>query len=86
MSGISRRDFVWARLSAALAVVAVLFGWAAGQYPYMLERSLTIADAAGAHATLVAMLVVIVAGALLLVPALVWLFVLLQRGTLAGEH
>jgi cytochrome d ubiquinol oxidase subunit II len=64
----------------------VLFGWAAGQYPYMLEHSLRISDAAGAHATLVAILVVLGAGSVLLVPALVWLFVLMQRGVLAGEH
>ena len=81
-----RANYAWARLSAALAVVAVLFGWATGQYPYMLEHSLRISDAAGAHATLVAILVVLGAGGLLLVPALVWLFVLMQRGVLAGEH
>ncbi len=75
-----------ARLTAALAVVAVLFGWAAGQYPNLLEPGFTISDAAGAHATLVAILVVLGAGSVLLVPALVWLFVLIQRGTLAAEH
>jgi len=81
-----RDRYVAARVSAALAVVSVLLGWAAGQYPYMLEPSLRISDAAGAHATLVAVLVVLGAGSLLLVPALVWLFVLMQRGMLAGEH
>jgi cytochrome d ubiquinol oxidase subunit II len=78
-----RDRYAWARLSAALAIVAVLFGWAAGQYPYMLEHSLQISDAAGAHATLVAILVSLGVGALLLVPALTWLFVLTQRGTLS---
>ncbi len=82
---LGRSEYALARLSAALAVVAVLFGWAAGQYPYMLEPGLRISDAAGAHATLVAILVVLGAGAVVLVPALVWLFVLMQRGTLAGE-
>ncbi|MDQ1456178.1 MAG: cytochrome bd ubiquinol oxidase subunit [Actinomycetota bacterium] len=78
--------YAWARVSAGLAVVAVLFGWAAGQYPYMLEHSVRISDAAGAHATLVATLVVLGGGSALLVPALAWLFVLMQRGVLAGEH
>jgi cytochrome d ubiquinol oxidase subunit II len=82
---LGRSHYALARVSAALAVVAVLFGWAAAQYPYMLEPGLRISDAAGAHATLVAILVVLGAGALVLVPALVWLFVLMQRGTLAGE-
>ena len=81
-----RGRYLFARVSAAIAVVAVLFGWAAGQYPYMLEQSLKISDAAGAHATLVAILVVFGAGSLLLVPALVWLYTLMQRGMLTGEH
>jgi cytochrome d ubiquinol oxidase subunit II len=75
----------WARPAAALAVVAVLWGWAAGQYPWMLEGQLTIADAAGAHDTLVAMLGVLAVGAALVVPALSWLFVLQQRGSLTSE-
>jgi cytochrome bd ubiquinol oxidase subunit II len=79
------RRYAWARYSAALAVVAVLWGWAAGQYPYMLEPTLSIEAAAGARATLTAMLAVLGVGALLLVPALAWLFVLVQRGTLADE-
>ncbi len=79
-----RSSFGAARITAALAVVAVLFGWAAGQYPYLLEGSVRISDAAGAHATLVAVLVVLGAGSLVLVPALVWLFVLMQRGALGA--
>jgi len=82
---LGRAKYAWARISAALAVGAVLGGWATGQYPYMLERSLRISDAAGAHATLVAILVVLGVGSAFLVPALVWLLVLMQRGVLAGE-
>ena len=78
--------YAWARYTAALAVVAVLWGWAAGQYPYLLESSVRIRDAAGAPATLAAMLVVLGLGALVLIPALVWLFVLMQRGVLTAEH
>ncbi|MEY2468692.1 MAG: cytochrome bd ubiquinol oxidase subunit, partial [Actinomycetota bacterium] len=33
------RRFVIARATAAVAVVAIVWGWAAGQYPYMLEGS-----------------------------------------------
>jgi cytochrome bd ubiquinol oxidase subunit II len=74
------------RYTAALAVVTVLWGWAAGQYPYMLEDTLKISDAAGARATLAATLAVLGVGALVLAPALGWLFVLTQRGTLADDH
>ena len=75
-----------ARLAVCAEVSLIVWGWAAAQYPYMLEPRLRIEDAAGPHATLVAILVVFGAGAVLLVPALVWLFTLMQRGMLAGEH
>jgi cytochrome d ubiquinol oxidase subunit II len=80
------RRFGWARIGAAVAVVALVWGWGVGQYPYVLEPSLTIEQAAGARATLVAMLAVLGAGSLLLVPALVWMLVLVQRGELADAE
>ena len=43
---VARHRFAIARYVAALAVVAVLWGWAAGQYPWMLEHELTIKAAA----------------------------------------
>jgi len=49
------------------------------QYPYLLLPYLTIEEAAGARTTLVAMTVVLVLGSLVLVPALVWMFVLFSR-------
>lgn len=79
-----RRRYRPARYTAALAVGAVLWGWAAAQYPDMLVGELTIAEAAGASATLVAMLVTLGIGAAVFVPALVALLVLAQRGEL--EH
>ena len=69
-----RRRFVVARLAAVLAVVAVLWGWGRAQYPDMLVGQLTIEQAAGARATLVAVLVSLAVGAVLLVPSLWWLF------------
>jgi cytochrome bd ubiquinol oxidase subunit II len=75
-----RRRFRLVRVTAALAVVAVIWGWGAGQYPYLLEPSLTIEEAAAGRATLEAVLISLSVGALFLVPSLVWLFVLIQRG------
>jgi cytochrome bd ubiquinol oxidase subunit II len=74
-----RRRFVAVRVTAALAVVAIIWGWAAGQYPYMLEPDLTIEEAAAGRATLSAMLVSLAVGSLLLVPSMAWLFVIFQR-------
>ena len=75
-----RRRFVAARLSAAAAVAAVLWGWAAGQYPYVLEGELTIRQAAADPVTLRAVLLSLAVGAVLFVPALVALFAVAQRG------
>jgi cytochrome d ubiquinol oxidase subunit II len=74
------RRYVPARAASALAVTAILVGWALAQYPYLLLPGLTIEEAARGRATLVAMLVALVAGAVILVPALVYLYVLFQRG------
>jgi cytochrome d ubiquinol oxidase subunit II len=68
-----------ARVASALAVTAILVGWAVAQYPYLLVPEVTIEEAATGRATLVAMLVALVAGSGVLVPALVYLYVLFQR-------
>ncbi|MDT7705519.1 MAG: cytochrome bd ubiquinol oxidase subunit [Pseudonocardiales bacterium] len=74
-----RRRYAPARVASALAVAAILVGWAVAQYPYLLPPALTIADAAVARATLVATLVSLVVGALILVPSLGYLYTLFQR-------
>ena len=76
---LATRRYVPARAASALAVTAILVGWAVAQYPYLLLPEVTIEEAAGGRATLVAMLVALVGGSLILVPALVYLFVLFQR-------
>jgi cytochrome d ubiquinol oxidase subunit II len=81
-----RGAYAWARYAAALAVVAVLWGWAAAQYPWLLVDELHIDEGAGARATLVAMLVTLGVGTLVLLPALGWLLVLTQRGSLTERH
>ena len=73
------RRYAAARVTAALAVATILIGWAAAQYPYVLPPDLTIADAAAGQPTLVAMLVTLVVGSCVLVPALVYLYRLFQR-------
>jgi cytochrome bd ubiquinol oxidase subunit II len=73
------RRFVAARAASGLAVATVLVGWAVAQYPYVLVPYLTIEEAAGGRATLLAMLVALVAGGLVLLPALVYLYSLFQR-------
>ena len=74
-----RRRFLAARVAAAGAVTAVLWGWAAAQYPDLLTGELTIAEAAAAPVTLQAVLVSLGVGAVLVIPALVALFAVFQR-------
>jgi cytochrome d ubiquinol oxidase subunit II len=74
------RRFAEARVASALAVTTILVGWAVAQYPYILVPDLTIEDAAQGRATLQAMLVALTGGSVVLVPALVYLYRLFQRG------
>jgi cytochrome d ubiquinol oxidase subunit II len=63
-----------ARLAVAAQVVFVLWAWAVGQRPYLVPPHVTINDAAASEPTLRAMLVVIGAGMVLLLPSLWYLF------------
>ncbi|OBK55315.1 cytochrome d ubiquinol oxidase subunit II [Mycobacterium kubicae] len=62
-----------ARVAAALAVTAVVAGWGVGQYPWLLVDQMRIAEAAGAGATLAALLVVVGLAAVIVVPPLGYL-------------
>ena len=73
-----RRRYRAVRLTAAAAVVALLGGWAAAQWPYLLP-GVTVADAAATPAVLTAVLWALPGGAVLLVPSLALLFTLFQR-------
>jgi cytochrome d ubiquinol oxidase subunit II len=70
------------RPAAVGAVVAVVWGFFVAQHPYMLPGQLTISDAAGAGASLTAMIVVFGAAALLVLPSLGLLYALSQRDVL----
>jgi cytochrome d ubiquinol oxidase subunit II len=67
-----------ARVSAVVAVASVIVGWGAAQYPWLLVDEVTIADAAGAPATLRALLLVAALAGIIVIPPLVYLFRLTQ--------
>jgi cytochrome d ubiquinol oxidase subunit II len=73
------RRYRLSRITAALAVTAVLWAWAVAQFPLLLVPTLSIDDAAAGRATLQATLIVVVVGAALLAPSLGWLFWLFQQ-------
>lgn len=74
-----RRSYLSVRITAALAVTAVLWGWPLAQYPVMLPPGLTVEVAAADPAVLGATLVVLAVGALLVVPSMTWLLLLQRR-------
>jgi cytochrome d ubiquinol oxidase subunit II len=73
--------FGLARLTAALAVAAVVVGWAAAQAPRFLP-GMTVTQAAAGHATLVALVIAVICGCVILLPSLALLFTLFLRGRL----
>jgi cytochrome d ubiquinol oxidase subunit II len=70
------------RGAAVGAVVAVIWGWFVAQHPYLLPTSLTIEDAAGASASLTAVIVVFAIAVVVILPSLGLLYVLSQRRAL----
>jgi cytochrome d ubiquinol oxidase subunit II len=67
------------------AVVAVVWGWGVAQYPYLLPKSLTIADGAATTPSLDAVLIVFGAAVVIVLPALGFLYTLTQRNVLESE-
>jgi cytochrome d ubiquinol oxidase subunit II len=76
-----RGRFEAARVSSALAVAAVIAGWALAQKPLILP-GVTIRAAASPHDTLVAVIVAVLAGGAILFPSLALLFRLVLGGRL----
>jgi cytochrome bd ubiquinol oxidase subunit II len=74
-----RRARRGARALAVGAVAAVIWGWGIAQYPYLLPKELTIADAAAPSATLTSVLIVFGIAVVLVLPALGFLYTLAQR-------
>jgi len=79
VAGCATLALVWlkryeaSRYTAALAVAAIIAGWALAQSPVFLE-GLTVRQAAAGRETLVAVVVAVLAGAVILFPSLALLF------------
>ena len=67
------------RVTAALAVLSILWAWATAQYPDLLVGSVTVSQGAAPHATLVALVVALTVGSMVLIPALGLLFWVVRR-------
>jgi cytochrome d ubiquinol oxidase subunit II len=80
-----RERFEPARYSAAVAVAAIIAGWALAQEPTFLP-GLTVEEAAASHDVLVATVVAVLGGAIILFPSLALLFRLTLGGRLGHAH
>jgi len=69
-----RRRYRLARVAAAAQVSLIVLGWGLAQYPNMLPPSLTIAQAAAPRVTLELALIAVLAGSVVLLPSLYYLF------------
>jgi cytochrome d ubiquinol oxidase subunit II len=77
-----RSRFGLARVTAAIAVAAIVVGWALAQDPYVLPGQLTLDQAAAGNAVLSAVVIGIGLGALILGPSLWFLYRLVLQGRL----
>ncbi len=80
-----RERFEPARYTAALAVAAIVAGWALAQKPVFLP-GLTVEQAAAPHDVLVTVVVAVLGGAIILFPSLVLLFRLTLGGRLGHGY
>jgi cytochrome d ubiquinol oxidase subunit II len=86
LANLAARRYLVARVAAVVAVAAVVVGWGVAQHPWILTDTLAIDDAAGAPATLWALVATFAVAAVIVLPGLGWLFWLTQRpGWAAAE-
>ncbi|MEX0171034.1 cytochrome d ubiquinol oxidase subunit II [Streptomyces sp. LMG1-1-1.1] len=78
-----RTPGTWVRVTAVGVVASAVVGWGMAQRPYLLPTSLSVADAAGAPATLTWLAIVTLVALLLVTPAVVLLYWLDSHGELA---
>jgi cytochrome d ubiquinol oxidase subunit II len=67
-----------ARVGAVIAVAAIVVGWGVGQYPAILVGYADIDDVVGARSTQVGLLITFGLASVTAVPALAWLYVLVN--------
>ncbi len=92
LAGVATLGLVWAerygpaRLTSALAVAAVVVGWALAQDPYFLPGRLTLRQAAAPDAVLSVVLISMAVGTLILAPSLAYLYRLTLQGRLDQDY
>ncbi len=81
-----QRRWAIARFTAVVAVASIVVGWGVAQYPDLLVDHLTISQGAGARPTLIGLVIVFGFAAVTAVPAMIWLFVLVNQDDWQADH
>ncbi|MDE0185450.1 MAG: cytochrome d ubiquinol oxidase subunit II, partial [Candidatus Poribacteria bacterium] len=68
------RQFRLARILVPIQVTLIIFGWGLAQYPYLVTPDLTFSNTAAPDTVLRPLLIVLIAGGVLLVPAFWYLY------------
>ena len=80
------RQFRLARLLVPIQVTLIVFGWGLAQYPYLVTPNLTFSNTAAPNTVLRPLLIVLIAGGVLLVPAFWYLYTVFKGAARkAGE-
>ena len=69
-----KRQFRLARILVPIQVTLIIFGWGLAQYPYLVTPDLTFSNTAAPDTVLRPLLIVLIAGGMLLVPAFWYLY------------
>jgi len=77
------RSFSLARVAAVAQVTIILIGWALAQFPHLVTPNVTIQNAAAPESTLKLLLLALGAGAVVLVPSLLYLLQIFKRQGIA---
>lgn len=73
-----QRRWARARVGAVIAVASIVIGWGVGQYPDILVDHAEIDEVIGARPTQIGLLIVFGLAGVTVVPALAWLYVLVN--------
>ncbi len=84
IASLALRRYPLARACAAAQVSLLLIGWGMAQYPYLVRPDVTVFSAAASPRTLRFLLVALAAGAVLLFPAIFFLFRVFKWEAISG--
>lgn len=79
-----KRYFQLARFLVPIQVVLIIFGWGLAQFPYLVAPNLTFSNTAAPDSVLRPVLIVVVIGGILLVPAFWYLYAVFKGKARTG--